>query len=76
MNYKGNDNNDFMRHIANMVSSAKYYKEDFETFVYDIIQLVMEMVPPLVEETMSNRQLDVTFDVSSLRKSIEDALKF
>ena len=76
MNYKGNGNNDYMRHIVNMASNIKFYKEDLESFLYDIIQLVREMVPPLVEETMSNRQLDVSFDVSSLRKSIEDALKF
>jgi hypothetical protein len=76
MNYNDNGNNDYMRHIANMLSSGKFYKDDFESFIYDIIQLVREMVPSLVEEALRNRQFDISFDAAAFRKSIEDALSF
>lgn len=76
MNYKDNGYNDYMGHITNMVSNVKYYENDLESFLYDIIRLVMEMVPSLVKDVMTNGQFDISFDAAAFRKSIEDALRF
>lgn len=80
MNYIDNDNNDYMRHLVVMASNIKYYTEDLESFLYDMVQLVIqtvsEMVPSLVMKTLQNNRFDITIDTSSVKKNIEDAFRF
>lgn len=76
MNYDDIGNNDYMRYAVNMASNVKFYKDDLESFLYDIIQLVISMVPSLVAEAMRKGQFEVSFDAVAFRRSVEDALKF
>lgn len=70
MNYK--DDRNCMTHLTNMASNAKYYKDDIETLIYDIVHLVETMVPILVDERISQYQ----FDLTGFQKNIKDMFTF
>ena len=58
MNYK--DDYNCMKQLTNMVCNAPFYKDDIQALIYDIVNLVQEIVPILVDERISNYQFDLT----------------
>lgn len=44
--------NDYMKRLTLMVSDSQYYKDNIESLIYDMVQLIKEMIPPIVEEAI------------------------
>lgn len=44
--------NDYMKRLTLMVSDSQHYKDNIESLIYDMVQLIKEMIPPIVEEAI------------------------